>query len=107
MDNRIELLRDLYHKILTDLETLNDDNFTERLNSVLESMQNAEKSKLFLMQEHKMEVLRIYDNEFYLVTKQIQTKFDNIIREKREERDKISQKLNDLQNQKKLVNYTR
>ena len=107
MENQIELLRDLFHKILTDLEVINDDNFSEKLNSVMENMQNAEKSKLFLLQEYKIEDLRLYDNEFYLATKQIQTKFDNIIKEKSEESYKISQKLNDLQNQKKLVNYTR
>jgi hypothetical protein len=107
MENRIELLRDLFHKILTDIEAINDDNFDEKLGVLAESMQNAEKSRLFLLQEYKIEDLRKYDNEFYLATKQIQAKFDNIIREKREESDKISQKLNDLQNQKKLVNYIR
>ena len=105
MENQIKLLRDLFHKILTDLEAINDDNFEEKIGELSENMQNAEKSKLFLLQKYKIDDLRKYDNEFYLATKQIQAKFDNIIREKREESYKISQKLNDLQNQKKLVNY--
>ena len=107
MENRIEMLRDLFHKILTDIDAINDDNFDEKLGILAENMQNAEKSRLFLLQECKIDDLRQYDNEFYLATKQIQAKFDNMIREKREESDKISQKLNDLQNQKKLVNYIR
>ena len=105
MENRIQLLRDLFHKILTDIEAINDDNFEEKLGILSENMQNAEKSRLFLLKEYKIEDLSKYDNEFYLATKQIQTKFDNMIREKREESVKISQKLSDLQNQKKLVNY--
>ena len=107
MENRIEMLRDLFHKILTDIEAISDDNFDEKLGILAENMQNAEKSRLFLLQEYKIEDLRQYDNEFYLATKQIQARFDNIVREKREESDKIRPKLNDLQNQKKLVNYIR
>jgi hypothetical protein len=94
LNNRIDSLQDESHffDILSALRTgIEEIQFLKKEIRVLPDPENIEK----------------FEDEFDIFAKQINTKFDNIIKIKKDELVQVQKKLINLQNSKKLINYYR
>lgn len=86
---------------------LNDENF----DSVMSEL-NANFHKMNIMRDdlkgkYDKNTLRLYQPQLDAVTKQLENKFDNIVKEIKTEQEQIAQQLKNIQIKKKLTNYNR
>ena len=107
LGKKIEEIKGLLMQSLGYLDELDSKNFDFNLNFAKNLMKNAHILKQQIKSEHKIEDLRIFEPDLTNIAKQISDKFDNILVEKRLEMKIIAKKLRMIQNQKKLLNYSR
>lgn len=107
LEKKIAKLKALLGRTLFFLNGMNSQNFDINLSEAQNSMQNAHLLKHEIMSGNSIDELRIFETDLAKIAKQISDKFDNIISEKRIELGIIAKKLKLVQNQKKLLNYSR
>jgi len=83
------------------------DNFDSQIKMVQDIINQINALRKKLKNEYEINILRKYDTELLFLTKQIKTSFDNIGRKLKNEADKVSKELRNLQNSKKLTSYKR
>lgn len=77
------------------------------LNNAKEMVKKVELLKRELLKDYEIEDLKNFDPILTNIAKQISDTFDNIIRDKNLEMSIVAKKLKLLQNQKKILNYSR
>ncbi len=107
LKNKTENLKDVLKKILIFLDKLNEENFLFNLNKANELIQNSHILKKEIKEKYREEEIKLFEKELFTLAKQISSKFDNIITNKRTKLKIVSKKLILVQNQKKLLNYSR
>jgi hypothetical protein len=103
----IEKIEILLIQVLNIFESLNDDNFESQLNSARDKMDTVKKIKTEIQGIYKKEEMIPFEEKLHFLAKQIEERFDNMIKEKNLERDRIGQEIEQLKNKKKLQNYRR
>ncbi len=107
LKKEIEKLKDIFNHVLVFLNEMNDENLRYNLEKAKVMMQNAHYLRKELLSGFEIEELKYFDDDLSKITKQVSDKFDNIITNKRLELEIVSKKLILMQNQKKLINYSR
>lgn len=107
LEEKIEKLKKQLRRTLFFLNGLNSQNFDINLSEAQNTMQNAHILRHEIMAGNRIDDLRIFEPDLALMAKQISDKFDNIVSEKRTELGIVAKKLKLVQNQKKLLNYSR
>ena len=95
------------HKILEILNSLNSKNFYVALEESKCKIDEVNKIKEYLRQNFNKEELLKYDEELFILAKQIVETYDNIVRKKYQEKTAVALEIGRLQNKKKLHNYRR
>ena len=104
--NLNKLKNDLF-LVLDNLDELNDDNFSNKMNNVTSLIKQIEEKRKYIKNKFSEESLHSKSDLLHTAVKQIVAKFDGIIEEKKEKQFAISSELNKLSNKKKLINYQR
>ena len=107
LGKKIEELKCLLKQSLNHLNGINSQNFDFNIGFAKNSMKSALALRQELKSGYNFEELKIFDPELTNMAKQISEKFDNIVREKRQELEIVAKKIKMVQNQKKLLNYSR
>ena len=110
MSELIERFNDLQNCLFTflnDLEDINSENFDSKMFSLNSLLGKIDEKRTYLRNNFSQDTLREKSDLFHSAIKQIYSKFDSIIEEKKKEQNRISLELNTLLNKKKLINYQR
>ena len=94
-------------KSLNILDAVSDDNFENLFPKSVGFIEKAGKIKNDFGKKCTQDDLNELEKKIYPFTKLLKEKFDNIIVEKQNEILDIAKKLNELNNKKKLVKYSR
>jgi hypothetical protein len=105
LNTRIHEIHLLLLSVLNDINSINDSNFDEKLNSAKIGMGKVKRLKSELKSKFTSGELKQFDSELTLVAKQIQKEFDNIVADKKQQLAQVSAELEIVQNQKKLAIY--
>lgn len=84
---------------------LTDENFLTKVHGIQKVFEELNQKNDLLKKRYPEAELRKYHPELRKITKEIERKFDNVIREKKDALGIVSEKLKTLSNRKKLVNY--
>jgi hypothetical protein len=103
----IEEIQVLLVQVLNIIESFTDAGFDSQLKSAQEKVEKVRLLKKELEKEYKKEEIEPFKENIRTLTKQIEEKFDNKIKEKNIEKDRIALEIEQLQNKKKLQNYRR
>jgi hypothetical protein len=103
----IEEIQILLVQVLSIIETFNDTDFDNQLKSAQEKIEKVRLLKKELEKGYKKEEIEPFKENIHNLTKQIEEKFDNKIKEKNIEKDRIAREIEQLKNNKKLQNYRR
>jgi len=89
------------------VDSINNDNFDERLKKVNLYIRQLENKKKYLKKNSSENEYNWICDVVHMGVKQISTKLDNVIEKKKEEQKNISSELSKSVNKKKLINYQR
>lgn len=92
--------------ILEKLEGLDYDNFDRSIAFINDAISDTKENKNILLENDQQFFLE-NNKTINIITKKIKIKLDNIIEKRELELEAVSKKLNNLNNQKKLVLYKR
>ena len=107
LEYHIEEIKTLLVQVLNIFDAFNEDEFDTLLATAKAKMDQVSLIKEKLRKEFKNEDLMLYEENLYKLAKQIEERFDNIVRQKYLEKQAVAQKIEQLQNSKKLQNYRR
>jgi len=102
----MEIKNNLY-LVVENLDEINDENFDYNMKTINSLTEEIKKKRNLLKQNFPNDELKVKSDSLHTMIKQVTTKLDNIISDKKEEQKEISIKLNNLSNKKKLINYQR
>lgn len=102
-----EEIETLLTEVLSIVESLNDNDFDKQLSGAQEKIEKAKLLKKEVEEGFTKEETALFREILTILTKQIEKKFDNKIKEKNLEKDRIGRKIEQLKNNKKLQNYRR
>lgn len=105
-ENISELEKHLFN-VIDNLDNLTDENFDSNFNNISILVKKIEEKKKNLLDNFGEDVVKSKSDAVHTAIKQIRTKFDSIIEEKKEAQIKISAELANTVNKKKLINYQR
>jgi len=94
-------------KSLNILDSISEENFNSEFPKAFGFIKDAGIIKENFTQKCSNDELIELEKKIFLKTKQLKEKFDNIIAAKQEKILDITKKLNELNNKKKLVKYSR
>lgn len=101
---KIELLLKDVQNILS---SLTDEEFESQLKESNSKMEEVQQIKEMLKKVYSFEELEPYEEKLYKMAKQIEVLFDNIVKRKYLEKERLAQEIGELKNKKKLQNYRR
>ncbi len=107
LEYHIEEIKILLVQVLNIFDTFNDNEFDSQLTMAKAKMDQVSLIKEKLRKEFKSEDLMLYEENLYKLAKQIEDRFDNMVSRKYIEKQAVAQKIEQLQNSKKLQNYRR
>jgi hypothetical protein len=107
LKSNLDELKNYLFLVLDNLDDINNDNFQDRMVRVNSLIRQIEEKRVYIKSNFSHESLNEKSDLLHMTVKQIKTKFDDIIEEKKKEQIKISTELNKLANKKKLINYQR
>lgn len=107
LTNNLNDLKNYLFSVLDNLDDINNENFDSRMCNVNSLIKQIEDRRLFIRENFSNDSLIGKSDLLNMTVKQIRSKFDDIIEEKKNERKKISAELNKIINKKKLINYQR
>ena len=105
--NKIEVLKNNLEEIDRGLGLIDFQNFDNQLFLINEKINSVRNLRTELLKKYNITELKKYNDNLNDKTKQIQFKFDNLIKEYKSLVFDISSKLIQIENKKKLVNYLR
>ena len=105
--NKIEVLKNNLEEIDRGLGLIDFQNFDNQLFLINEKINSVRNLRTELLKKYNITELKKYNDNLNDKTKQIQFKFDNLIKEYKSLVFDISSKLIQIENKKKLVNYSR
>ena len=101
-------LKFLFVELISKIDKLRDENnFFDELKNIKIEISEIQSIKNDLMNSPNKEELKKMEPELNYFAKQIQEKFDDIIEKKRNDLAEIALKIGNLQNSRKLANYSR
>lgn len=107
LNTHIEEIKVLLVQVLSIISSLSDEKFDEQLNLAKIKMQEVRSIKKMLQKSYSYEELLPFEENLYNLAKQIEEKFDNTIKKKMLEKEKVAQSIGQLQNKKNLQKYRR
>jgi hypothetical protein len=107
LEYHIEEIKTLLIQVLNIFNSLEDADFDDQLKTAKLKMDQVSLIKKELRKHFKSEELMLYEENLYNIAKQIEERFDNIVKRKSLEKKAIAHKIGQLQNSKKLQNYRR
>jgi hypothetical protein len=102
-----EKIQNLLNTAIYFLETIDDDNFDYKMQKLSQIAQEIISEKRKLGFESSNSEFYLSDNFIADKAKLLKEKFDDVIRKKKSEQNKISLQLQQAENQKKLAIYNR
>ena len=97
LEVNIAELKSLLEKILADVENLDEDNFDENTRMAQVDIKRVNNLREKLKNNYDVETLRNFDPELVYLAKQIKSSYDNIIRKKKLEAEKVLKDIKTLQ----------
>ena len=94
-------------KSLKILDSITEENFNKEFPKAFGYIEEAGKIKIDFAEKCTKSEINELEKKIFPKTKQLKEKFDNIIAVKQEKILDIAKKLNELNNKKKLVKYSR
>lgn len=94
-------------QIASEVEKINDDNFSEKLAIINNYIKELEEKKAELRQKSTKNEYNYICDLLHTRVKLVSNKFDNIIEKIKEEQEGISSELSKIVIKKKLINYQR
>ncbi len=94
-------------QIANEVDSINDDNFNEKLTIVNDYIKELEEKKAELRQKSTKNEYTYICDLLHTRVKLVSNKFDSIIEKKKEEQKRISSELSKIVIKKKLINYQR
>lgn len=107
LTNNLNDLKNCLFSVLDNLDDINNENFDSRMCNVNSLIKQIEDRRLFIRENFSNDSLIGKSDLLNMTVKQIRSKFDDIIEEKKNEQKRISAELNKIINKKKLINYQR
>lgn len=107
LTNNLDEIKNYLFLVLENLDDINSMNFNEKMSNVNSLIREIEHKRTYIKTNFNQESLAGKSDLFHTEIKQIRSKFDDIIEEKKSEQNKISSELNKIVNKKKLINYQR
>ena len=107
VDEEIKRMETYLDNVENSFTNLRDDNFDSCMERIKFNISKFEYVKNELVEKNSRDLLRRRSQGIELKVKQITRRFDNVIKEKKSEQDKLKSLLLDSLNQKKLNNYKR
>ncbi|GBD89821.1 hypothetical protein BMS3Abin04_00534 [bacterium BMS3Abin04] len=107
LDTEIKRMETYLDNVENSFTNLQDDNFDSCMERIKINISKFEDTKNELIKNNSRELLRRRSQGLGQKVKQIYQRFDNVIKEKKSEQDKLKSLLLDSLNQKKLNNYKR
>lgn len=107
LDAEIKRMETYLDNVENSFTNLQEDNFDSCMERIKINMSKFEHTRNELIINNSRELLRRRSQELGQKVKQIYRRFDNVIKEKKSEQDKLKSLLLDSLNQKKLNNYKR
>ena len=106
-ENKLIELNTYMSQLANEVESINDDNFEEKLTIVNNYIKGLEEKKAELRQKSTKNEYTYVCDLLHTRVKQVSNIFDSIIEKKKEEQLKISSELSKIVIKKKLINYQR
>ncbi len=103
----IEKIESLLAQVQKILDSFTDEEFENQLKESNSKMEEVKHLKEMLKKSYSFEELQPFEEKLYKLAKQIEISFDNIVKRKYLEKERLAQELSELQNKKKLQNYRR
>lgn len=107
LDAEIKRMETYLDNVENSFTNLQEDNFDSCMERIKINISKFEDTRNELIINNSRELLRRRSQELGQKVKQIYRRFDNVIKEKKSEQDKLKSLLLDSLNQKKLNNYKR
>ena len=107
LQNTISNIKLNIEKSLNILDFITEENFSTEFPKAVRYIKEAGKITKDFKVKCSPEQLQEFENKLYPLTKQLKDKFDNIIAGKQQSIIEIAKELKELNNKKKLVNYSR
>ncbi len=104
---QIENLNSLLTIVVESLDLLTFESFDTVFPSTVETMKQIHKLKERMIKEFGYSGLRVYEKELFPKAKQIEEKFDNIVKIFSMEEKRLAKELSAIQQRKKLTLYNR
>ncbi|MEE9432453.1 MAG: hypothetical protein V3V16_15510 [Melioribacteraceae bacterium] len=101
-----EIKNNLY-LVMENLDEISEENFDYNMKTINSLTQEIKNKRDILEQNFPNDELKVKSDSLHTMIKQVTTKLDNIIRNKKEEQSEISLTLSNMANKKKLINYQR
>ena len=107
LENEIIQIEAKLKLVVAELESLNDNNFEKKIERVKFLNQNILEKRALLQKSYSKEELVIYNAKLDPLVKLIEKKFDDMLLEKKNLQNNISEELKKIANKRKLANYQR
>jgi len=107
LNRYISSLKQDLNQVLFGLNGVNDYNFDEKMEFVNQRLLSIQKMKEEMQKHYDKAELEKFNPELDFIIKEINVKFDNMVEERTQIKDRIGKEIKSKQNEKKLVNYKR
>jgi hypothetical protein len=107
LELNIAELKSLLQEILFDVERIDEGNFDQNTRMSKVNIEKVNSLREQLKNNYDIAALRKFDPELVYLAKQIKNSYDNVIRKKKLEAEKVLKDIKTLQNSKKLTSYKR
>jgi hypothetical protein len=105
--SNIEKIEILLVETLSIIDSLKEETFDEQIKAAQFKVDEATLIKKMLENRFPAEEIGPFKEKYMILAKQIEKKFDNIIKKKSLEKEKVSKEIEHLINKKNLQNYRR
>lgn len=107
LEYKIHNLKNLFNEVIADLDRITTDDFDEHFFRAKSNMILIHKLREELTAGYQSSDLKKNDEELLFLAKQIENKYDNIVKKFGEERNVLADNLRSVSNKKKIAQYSR
>lgn len=105
IESKINFLKNNLKEVVSYLDNITEENFDESILQIENCLKDFEIVRNELKESHKESDLKKYNENFTLLIKEIQKRFDSRLQENKFIQKDIVKELNKVVNKKKLANY--
>ncbi|MBI9073615.1 MAG: hypothetical protein JEY94_18605 [Melioribacteraceae bacterium] len=105
VEDKIKFLKTNLKEVISYLDTLEEKNFDESFIQIQNSLKTFEIVRKELIESDSTKELKKFNKEFEVLIKEIQKRFDSMLRENKSQQKIVVKELNEVVNKKKLANY--